>query len=91
MNLEFVTAFIAQPFLNVNLGNLLSCNRETQEYGIVKQAVVSAMEVMVIKSNSMKKSRLTSTRYGKNVYIYSSRNIALIKTNLIIIIIITIK
>ena len=74
MNLEYVTAFIAQPFLNVNLGHLLSCNRESQEYGVVKQAVVSALEAMVIKSNSMMKSRLTSTRYVAPVIYEGSGN-----------------
>ena len=74
INLEYVTAFIAQPFLNVNLGHLLSCNRESQEYGVVKQAVVSALEAMVIKSNSMMKSRLTSTRYVAPVIYEGSGN-----------------
>ena len=63
MNLEYVTAMIVEPFKDVELGNLLSCDRDSREYEVVKQVVASTVNQMMIKSNNMMKSRLASTRY----------------------------
>ena len=75
MNLEYVTAFVIEPFgENVNVSNLLACSTESQEYATVKEAVVGALEAMVTKSNGMVKNRLTSTRYVQPVIFEGSGN-----------------
>ena len=79
MNLEYVTAMIVEQFKDVELGNLLSCDRDSREYEVVKQVVASIMNQMVINSNNMIKSRLvryvspltvevTGTRHQSTTY-----------------------
>ena len=63
MNLEYVTASIVDPMTGVDLGNLLACHRESAEYLKVKQAVVEGLESMVVRSNNMMRSRMSSVQY----------------------------
>ena len=63
MNLEYVTAFIVYLITGVDLGDLLTYQRESQEYARVRQAVVASLETMVNKSNNMMRSRMSSARY----------------------------
>ena len=40
---------IVETFEDLKLGNLLSCDRDSREYEVVKQVVASTMDQMVIK------------------------------------------